>query len=629
MSIIKPLLYFLSISFTFSIFTKKKFSEVIVFSFLIPVFLIYFAGILGNTKYGFYLSLPLCFFWIIEIIKNIKNKNNIKNIINQYFDIGLVVFVVLFVGVSIYLRFASFFQWDEFTHWGPMVKEMHRLNKLYCVDESLLSVHKDYPPMVSILELLWCYLSNGYEERFIYRAIGIFSISLIIPFISLTKDNKRLQNILSMVFAVMIFISSFFIDFMASQGYGLLSNLLTSYPDALVGLFSSFTYIQIYKIDRLDIKESLLISILLSFLLMIKQISFAFYLVILLFSLLKINKLDLSFKSKMVNFVLCFVVVPLIAYYSWNVYSNLYTIDSQFAMNNISIPNLIDIIFFDKGLDYQITTKYNFINALLKRPMLRLFKLTYLQFSLLMLITIFLILKFLLRESKYNIYSILSPIIIGVFGFAFMMFVLYMFSYSEVEAVNLASFERYMETYLVFVMYIALFIFVKAIMTSDNYICVTLSSAFVLLVIIANVQNNKEFIVLKDDYDGITTQYEYIELTNQIDAFVNSNDKVLIISQTSDYFLEIVLKYLYLDYDFDYVAIGKTSDEYPYRLDLTFEEWQDYYSKYDYIYTYNTNEEFYHSYWVDLQNEYLLNNRFYTVDEDGYLKLVPWASLEE
>ncbi len=235
----------------------------------------------------------------------------------------------------------------------------------------------------------------------------------------------------------------------------------------------------------------------------------------------------------------------------------------------------------------------------------------------------------MLRESKYNIYSILSPIIIGVFGFAFMMFVLYMFSYSEVETVNLASFERYMETYLVFVMYITLFIFVKEIMVSNNYIYVTLSSIIVLLAIIANIQNNKEFIVLKDDYDGITTQYEYIELTNQIDAFVNSNDKVLIISQTSDYFLEIALKYLYLDYDFDYVAIGKTSDEYPYRLDLTFEEWQDYYSKYDYIYTYNTNEEFYHSYWVDLQNEYLLNNRFYTLDEDDYLKLVPWASLEE
>ena len=507
-----------------------------------------------------------------------------------------------------------------------MVKETYRLNKLYCVKESLLPVHKDYPPMVSILELLWCYLSFGFEERFVCRAIAIFSISLIIPFLSLNRENNKLRQLLILLFVIMIFICSFFVDFMASQGYGLLSNLITIYPDALVGLFSSFVFIYIYKTNKFDKKNCLLISMLLSFLLMIKQISFAFYLVILFFTLFKIWKLNMNVKNKIINFLLFFVVVPLVFYGSWKIYANTFAVGGQFSLNDISISNLLDIMLFDKGLDYQITTKYNFIDSLLNRPMLRLLHLTYLEFSLIILIFIFLVLKYISKENKYNIFSFLFSLFVGIVGFAFTMFVLYLFSYGEYESVNLASFERYMETYLVFLMYVALFIFIMCIMKINNTLYAASCCVAVLLVLIVNIQNNNKFITIKKEYDGITTQYEYVELIKQIDTFIKPEDSVLIISQTKDYFLEIILRYLYLDYNFDYVAIGKPNDNFPYRLDLSFKEWQDYYNNYDYIYTYNTDESFYHDYWLDLQDEHLLNNRFYTVDENNYLKLVPWIS---
>ena len=77
MSILLPLVYFLSISLSLSTLTKKNFSDVVIFSFLIPVFLIYISGLLGNTKYGFYISLLFCLIWIMPIIKNIKNKEYI------------------------------------------------------------------------------------------------------------------------------------------------------------------------------------------------------------------------------------------------------------------------------------------------------------------------------------------------------------------------------------------------------------------------------------------------------------------------------------------------------------------------------------------------------------------------
>lgn len=628
MSILVPLIYFLSISLTLSLFLKKKFNDIIIFSYIIPVFLIYFTGIFGNTKIGFYLSIILCFIWIIPILKNIKNVDCLKSIAKKYFTMGFFIYVILFVVISIYLRYATFFQWDDFTHWGPMVKEMFRLDKLYCVEESLLPVHKDYPPFVSILELLWCYLSFGFEERFIYRAIGIFSVSLIIPFLNIDKDESRRKRICLFIIAITVFITSFFVDFMAEQGNGLLSNLITVYPDALVGLFGAYVFVYIYKEEKFSSKDCSLIGLLLSFLLMIKQISFALYLINLLLLCFKIYKSGIN-KKKIITYIISFVCIPLLMYLSWNIYSNQFIIDSQFSLSKISISDLINIIFFNKGLEYQIITKNNFISSLIDRPMLRFLNLTYFGFTAIIVVLLLIVLKFALKENKYNTFSILISVIIGALGFAFTMFVLYLFTYSEGEAIRLASFERYMQTYLVFELYTLIFITTIGVSKCNNFKTILITEMAMLIMCVLFIQTNYQYLKLKTEYDGLGTQYEFVELTKQIDEFVDSEDKVLIISQTKDHFLEIYLRYRYLNYDFTYVAVGEPDETFPYRLPLTFEEWQEYYSEYDYIYTYNTDEDFYHNYWLNLQEEYLLNNRFFTVNENNYLVIVPWISSEE
>lgn len=628
MSIILPLLYISLISLSLTAFTRKRFNDVVTFSFLLPVFLMYITGILGSLKLGFYLSLVLCFIWIVPIFIKIKDKTYIRNIIDNYFTLGFFVFVILFIGVSFFLRYASFFQWDDFTHWGPMVKEMYRLDKLYCVNESLLPVHRDYPPMVSILELLWCYLCSGYEERFVYRAIGTFSVSLIIPFIPENKEKIKLKRLILTLLMVIVFISSFFVDYMAAEGYGLLSNLITIYPDALVGLFSAFVFVYVYKENDFNNLNCLLISFLLTFTLMIKQISFAFYLMIVFYSVFKLCRSDLNTKDKIFKYVLYFIVIPLIFYFSWNIYSNLSNIDGQFALSKISLGRLFSIIFFDKGLEYQLATKRFFISSLINRPMLRLFGLTYFELFLIFVGIIIFTLAFMHKDNKLNISFIVLTLTIGVLGFAFTMFTLYMFTYSEYEALKLASFERYMQTYIVFMMYVAIFMFVLGIykinINKGLILC-----AIVALAIPFAFKDNRSFMKIKNEYEGFRTNYEYKELVKQIDSFVHSGDKILIISQIKDYYIEISSRYAYLDLDIDFISLGEPSKGQEYRKSISYDEWIKLRSEYDYIYTYHTDELFYREYWLDKEEEYLLNNRFYSVKEDGSLELVPWIPSEE
>lgn len=628
MSIILPSLYIVLISLSLTVLTRKRFNDVVIFSFLLPVFLMYITGILGSLKLGFYLSLVLCFIWIVPIFIKIKDKIYIRNIIDNYFTFGFFVFIILFIGVSFFLRYASFFQWDDFTHWGPMVKEMYRLDKIYCVNESLLPVHRDYPPMVSILELLWCHLCSGYEERFVYRAIGTFSVSMIIPFIPESKVNNKIKNIILTLLVIVVFVSSFFVDYMASEGYGLLSNLITIYPDALVSLFSAFVFVYVYKENEFNNLNCLLVSFLLTFMLMIKQISFAFYLIIVFYSVFKLCRSDLNTKDKIFKYVLYFIVIPLVFYFSWNIYSNLSNIDGQFALSKISFGQLFNIIFFDNGLEYQLATKRFFISSLIHRPMLRLFGLTYFELFLIFVGIIIFTLAFIHKDNKLNISFIILILTIGVLGFAFTMLTLYMFAYSEYEALTLASFERYMQTYIVFMMYVTIFALVLGIykinINKGLVLCLALA-----LVMPFSFKGNMKYAKIRTSYEGYRTRYEYKEFVKQIDSFIQSGDKILAVSQIKDDYIELIARYEHLDVDIEFISLGIPNEEETYRLNKTYSEWKELYQSYDYIYTYHTDELFYDDYWLDKETEYLLNNRFYHVGDDGSLELVPWIPSEE
>ncbi|HAB95133.1 MAG TPA: hypothetical protein DCF49_10360, partial [Lachnospiraceae bacterium] len=76
-----------------------------------------------------------------------------------------------------------FISWDEFMHWGKMVKEMIRLDRFYCVTESTLYRHKDYPPFIALLEYAWCRIGGKYSEPHVAQALHLLNVSLIVPYL--------------------------------------------------------------------------------------------------------------------------------------------------------------------------------------------------------------------------------------------------------------------------------------------------------------------------------------------------------------------------------------------------------------------------------------------------------------
>jgi hypothetical protein len=91
----------------------------------------------------------------------------------------------------------TFVDWDDFTHWGQMVKEMMRLDQLYDVPQSLSINHKDYPPIPQLFEYYWCQVTNKFNERNCLNALQLFTLAPLISIIPTKMNKSRLVIIFS------------------------------------------------------------------------------------------------------------------------------------------------------------------------------------------------------------------------------------------------------------------------------------------------------------------------------------------------------------------------------------------------------------------------------------------------
>lgn len=181
MSFILPLIFCISITGTFAIILNKKFEEVLPLALMSAALLLFISGF-WDLRIGYVVVFVIAaFFPIIVFIRKIKGID-FKIFWDQIFTPSFVIFILLYSFVFLLNLNRGFHTWDEVSHWGPMVKETLRLNRFYCVDESVLLVHKDYPPIVTLFEALWCKLCGGYEESYLYKALQTLSFSLLMPF---------------------------------------------------------------------------------------------------------------------------------------------------------------------------------------------------------------------------------------------------------------------------------------------------------------------------------------------------------------------------------------------------------------------------------------------------------------
>ena len=500
--------------------------------FTSSVLLLYLSQIIFKSfLIGFYLLLILALLGLYLSIKKIKD----KDFLNRYLTNGFYLFIIIFMVLALYNYKREFNVYDEFSHWGHFVKSMYYSNEFYSFD-SVSFAHKEYPPFFSLFELLWCYLSNSFNEAIITLSIHVFEVSTLFVYYadSYKKDIKK-TLVLMLISALL----------MASFDYqeNTLGSIYVDYP---IMLYYVYLFLLTLKVKDNVLYDYILFVISLSMFLLTKQVSIALYLVILLlFVCLYFNKTK-EFFIKLSSII----IFPLLTYKSWSLVIRNIDVFKQF---DISIR---DVLSLSNGLsDIQASTSSNYLSALIKTGLTNgPLKLPYVLLCVIVLILLTLFIKDNIRTKA----SIISSIIVSFVGYALLMYVMYMFCFSEQEMNRLASYTRYMGSFVTASLIITLLL----IEFEYKYLVI-----FSLLTIITIKPSN---CLLKTPYFRLflPSSKIYKDCANT----VKTHDNILVVSNDSGYGKEILN--FYLEDNFDYTYSNELID----------------YEGYDYIYFIRYND---------------------------------------
>ena len=592
------------ISAFYSIKLKKEIGFTYILSVLSIIFILYLFGLFGMLKYGIYFIYFITFLLFLYDIKIFIKNNNIlkKYILNR----GIIIFTVLYLFLFCihYGRLLS--TWDEFNHWGDVVKVMFTMDN-FATDPNSMSLYKSYPPAMALFQYFFLKTGNQYIEYQLFFSYQVVFVSMFLPYVCKIKDISKL-------------IASIFIILLTPTI--LFENCYTTiYIDFIVGCFYAYIFLNIIFNNKYDLYFILNLCLSMFALVLMKDVGLFF--TIILFIVLIV---DLIFVKKKIKFIKQFFIknkrylfilfvtllMILFAKMSWNLNIKLNGAHKMFSPT----ISFFDMITGDLG--YRKTVIINFINALFSRTLfegfisLDAFKLT------LILLFSYLIVD---RKKEYTKYSYCLFVGLGIYIVGLLL--VYCMNFSEYEALNLASYERYLSIYFVAILLCISIFIIKNNVDKGNeiYFCLLILLFFVPILKIINIQNSiEDSIRIRSDYDRVA---EYVHTK------INKDDKVYIISQNSTGFDHRVLKYNLrpnqTNSNLSWSIGEKYYEEDRWTLEIKSNQWMnDLKDNYDYVYIFKCDEQFINLFSDVFENvDTIGSQRLYKVNKEKmYLEYV-------
>lgn len=595
--IIIPILWILLISLSISIILQEKMSKSIPLSFIGTSLLIIAGGYLGDLRIGVLLTLLLIPTALTLIVKKkIINKINITNFLKQN-GVVISVFVLLFVYLCLYHSPSYFNSWDEFSHWGPMVRGMYNNNKLYSY-LNINNAHPDYPPLFQCVEWLFCYLSGSYSETYIYIGLGIFTFSLFLPLLTniCIKQTKE-QIKYALLFVILVFC-------IVAVDYQMYIFLQAIELDMSMGIVAGVCAYMIINYEN-NRNNNMLIVFYLIAILLTKEIGLAFYLIslILIVSIRIITNKEKDIVRKMI----LYVVIPVTIFISWKLYVKGLN-PGQFSLSKINLVDTVKLLLGGNGESWQIIVRDSFLLSLFTKNLFG----NCLPSSPFFQVFLVLLFGYVLFNHKYNKkYEIPSAIslVLSAGGYIFTMFVLYEACFSVEEATGLASYSRYFSTFILFLITLIVSSVYSHCVCLDNnknyYLIIGLVGALLF------VSNSRITMLIRNGHKVSqlsTDEFKTFAKQIEIENFEKTN--TLIIDQTGLH-APMASYYFYKNVGFGYHILQEQYDKDTF-INL-------YKNKYDYVYVWKKNDGL-DKIWNQLKNDKLEESKLYKVKNDTLIK---------
>lgn len=499
-------------SITLMIIFKKKIEQVIPISVLEVILTIYITGLLDNLSLG---VLIVCIGTLVQLIFILlyfrKRTNEIKTIAKQILTPGLAIYIGLFV-ISIVMNKGRIFEdYDEYNHWGIMIKNMFLYNTYGTNPESIV-VFNDYPPLTSIFQYLFIQIKGIYAEDVIITAQNILYFSMMIPItknITWKKDVTRiLLASMIILFVPIIFYANFYTNILVDGMLGLafVYTIYSSYreekdiPFQFLEIFCGMTMLILTKTQGIGL--AILATIIIGIKLFLEN---------------KEGKEQTKKKIKLFCIaIICAIVLLLIWHikvnqekHRWDL-SKIYQVDIKQEQT--------------QELIHTITQK--FANAIFNGKYITARNLT--TFHVILGICILLLLQYSsiekIQKKKYVYYAI------GMFVSTILYFLAMLWMYCTIfdanEALILASFPRYIFTILLAdVMFFSFVLLEKRQATSITI------GLIILIGILMPFQTIQVKYLNKNNYTTLSNQYRWQDTQIiKYRKYLDKEDKILYVS---------------------------------------------------------------------------------------------------
>lgn len=428
---------------------KRPFGETICQTLLGASLLMIAGQFLCST---FLVPIVLLVIGAVACVPIILRTSNMSEVRSRVLSPGFFAFLAVFVLVCAFDAGRRFSAWDEMSHWGVMVKEMLRNDAFYTDPASTLMVHKEYPPFIPTFEMLWCKLAGGYSESVVSVALHTLTLSLLVVPIFEQREDRTADRPLAVLKAVLAAATILMLAVLFDKE----NVALSIYTDVFTSALFAYSLLLVVRGDVYGSRFSFA-SFVLSLVAMIatKQIGIAFillsclaYLLVWLFGR---KGQPRSYKSLLLRTAIVGIAV-LGCNAIWSGYAHGLGEYGQFDLGGISLSELSSIIS-GKGTGLRAETFDAFKNALFTRPLCQGHAPRILSsYAALFPIVLCLLAAVAVyaRDASVTRKAVCLGITfaVGTVCYALTMCVLYLFCFKDFEMLALASYERYMASYV-------------------------------------------------------------------------------------------------------------------------------------------------------------------------------------
>ncbi|WP_155828108.1 hypothetical protein [Butyrivibrio sp. VCB2006] len=584
-SALLPFIYCVLIGMAFGIVFNKRFIVSLAPAFFMQVILMSLTGCLfEKISIGLYIGILVS---VIVLLHSFWKKKSFASVTDR-FDLGFGLFVFIYVFIFLTNIGSFLYMWDEFSHWGWFVRESYNLDALYCTSDKYF-IHRDYPPGISLFEVLWCRLSLGFSEPNAYRGMHILQASMIMPVVvgflgKNTKETTTGQKVAKIIINTAIMFSIPL--FSSLQFYH------TLYQDLIMGVIV-FYIIWITISEGFDKFSLVTVSLAMANLILCKLTAIAFLPILLIFYVvyhMYYSEASIQKWKIIVGGVLA-TAVSIVPWRIYNAYIDKYMSRESRGQSysSLSFASIIGAIKHDGSIAYQSEVESKYFDALFSYSLVG--KLSYV-WIIVVCVVLAILLSVMIEDKRDRRRVRITTLWMGLAAiyYGIMMYFMYLLMFSEYEATGIASFGRYMSTYVLVALLIEAMLFLYY---SGRYIYYSYLAVVLLAQNIVMFSGMDQFLPSFITGEG---QY-YKDCTALINEYVPDGSSLIMTIALEDLGSDLGVTYNCDAISVSEYAFGKKKYEDDlYSADVSLEEFVDIVSEFDYIYFFSMEEDFYDIY---------------------------------